>query len=992
MRAGSRGFRKAVPVLALLVACTSPVVTPGDDVEDPGGDLDVALDFAKTDGEDGEGPATCAPGPSKVRFKVDDTANRTYGNKEMRWTGSFAWDEAANTIAPATSWLPTDGPFPWLYDDGPASAGGHEPGDAVAGDHVFEIEVGAVPESADLVFEYGVLNKLDGWIWIGPNGKFTVSYCSPGTVVAAPLTLPAFGDVDLKLTLDLDAMDPAFAGTNLADSDLYLKSSANSWAPVQLTDDGDASMGDEVAGDGIVTFVQSKRLGPHDGLLAVGQHAQFVFAIAPKGGDPADALEYKSTLTSSGLAEGVTAYTDVAVRGTFAPATIVWEKAARGREFNTTVIVGGGLPWCQQDADCFGGATCGPDGCASEAPVSSPSIATIQPATGPAAGGTAVVLTGTDFRAGATVTFDHLDATGVTVASATRIEATTPAHAAGKVDVVVRNVDGGIATAAQAFEYTGDQPPQSHPVLNLIDPVKGPVSGGTDVTLTGSDFREGCTVKFGTLSAAKVVFVSATEVTATTSAAPKGIVDVVLTNPDLGQATYPNAFEFVEPQPPAVIDWGRLDPPLSIEASVGDALPDAIAQAYEPGVTTGGGGEGLVAAEVGWGPAGSDPRPSGSGWTWAAAAYDGPGGDTGNNAVFRGTIGAATAGDWSYTFRFSLDGGTTWTVVDSDGVTAAGTDFDPAKLGALSLAANDPEAPSIGALAPDWSSCLGGATVTMSGARLDGATTISVGGVPVAASVNGAGTSLTFTAPAHPAGVVTVSVTNGAGKTAEKARAFSFAPKATTAPAIDGTLGGDWDASFQAAQNGVATTWTDNTLDSLWVAYDDTYLYVGVAGKCQADNAIVAYLDRDYGKGTGVRNLSGVTDVENALDNAVSSLLAVSDTAFGADKAVGTKGMASYTCTDPANQDGASAAGWRDLATPANLGWDCGQVTAGTAGFEARLPLETFLGGALPSTGTTLAVVVRLVNHDGQACSNQSLPPVGGETWTQNTVVEVPIR
>ena len=47
----------------------------------------------------------------------------------------------------------------------------------------------------------------------------------------------------------------------------------------------------------------------------------------------------------------------------------------------------------------------------------------------PAAGGTSVTITGTNFTGATAVTFGGTAATGVTVVSATSITATTPAHA-----------------------------------------------------------------------------------------------------------------------------------------------------------------------------------------------------------------------------------------------------------------------------------------------------------------------------------------------------------------------------------------------------------------------------------------------------------------------------------------------------------------------------------------------------------------------------------
>ena len=66
-----------------------------------------------------------------------------------------------------------------------------------------------------------------------------------------------------------------------------------------------------------------------------------------------------------------------------------------------------------------------------------PTVSGRQPNSGPAAGGTAVTITGTNFAAGATVTFGGTAATNVTVVNSTTITATTPAGSAGAVTVTV---------------------------------------------------------------------------------------------------------------------------------------------------------------------------------------------------------------------------------------------------------------------------------------------------------------------------------------------------------------------------------------------------------------------------------------------------------------------------------------------------------------------------------------------------------------------------
>ncbi len=87
-----------------------------------------------------------------------------------------------------------------------------------------------------------------------------------------------------------------------------------------------------------------------------------------------------------------------------------------------------------------------------------PVVIAVSPKSGPTAGGTAVAITGTGFRAGATVTFGGTAATSVVVASPTRITAVAPAKATGKVAVAVTNTDAQSSSLANGFFYA---PPAS---------------------------------------------------------------------------------------------------------------------------------------------------------------------------------------------------------------------------------------------------------------------------------------------------------------------------------------------------------------------------------------------------------------------------------------------------------------------------------------------------------------------------------------------------
>jgi hypothetical protein len=83
-----------------------------------------------------------------------------------------------------------------------------------------------------------------------------------------------------------------------------------------------------------------------------------------------------------------------------------------------------------------------------------PTVTSITPNTGTANGGTQVVITGTGFSAGATVSLGGVAATNVVVSKSTSITATAPAHAAGTVGVVVTNSDGQNWILSGGYTYT----------------------------------------------------------------------------------------------------------------------------------------------------------------------------------------------------------------------------------------------------------------------------------------------------------------------------------------------------------------------------------------------------------------------------------------------------------------------------------------------------------------------------------------------------------
>lgn len=82
-----------------------------------------------------------------------------------------------------------------------------------------------------------------------------------------------------------------------------------------------------------------------------------------------------------------------------------------------------------------------------------PAAASLSPVTGPAAGGTAITITGTNLAQVASATVGGVAATSVVAVSETSVTAVTPAHAAGAVNVTVV-APAGWSTLVAAYTYT----------------------------------------------------------------------------------------------------------------------------------------------------------------------------------------------------------------------------------------------------------------------------------------------------------------------------------------------------------------------------------------------------------------------------------------------------------------------------------------------------------------------------------------------------------
>jgi hypothetical protein len=82
-----------------------------------------------------------------------------------------------------------------------------------------------------------------------------------------------------------------------------------------------------------------------------------------------------------------------------------------------------------------------------------PTVSAVTPSFGQTTGGAAATIVGANFQSGATVSFGGVAATGVAFVNSSTLTATTPAHAAATVSVVVTNPDTQAGTLVSGFIY-----------------------------------------------------------------------------------------------------------------------------------------------------------------------------------------------------------------------------------------------------------------------------------------------------------------------------------------------------------------------------------------------------------------------------------------------------------------------------------------------------------------------------------------------------------
>ncbi len=160
---------------------------------------------------------------------------------------------------------------------------------------------------------------------------------------------------------------------------------------------------------------------------------------------------------------------------------------------------------------------------------------------GPTAGGQTVTVVGTGFYGVMNDTLTlSLGGSYATISNVsgdkTTITASTTSHLVGAVNVVAHS-QAGDGTKINGYRYF------DAPTVIDVNPGQGSVSGGTDVTITGTNFYGTPDVTFGGNPATNVAVVNSTTITATTPSHAAGTVDVRVTTTS-GTGTETGAFRY----------------------------------------------------------------------------------------------------------------------------------------------------------------------------------------------------------------------------------------------------------------------------------------------------------------------------------------------------------------------------------------------------------------------------------------------------------------
>ncbi len=412
----------------------------------------------------------------------------------------------------------------------------------------------------------------------------------------------------------------------------------------------------------------------------------------------------------------------------------------------------------------------------------SPAIASISPSSGKITGGDTVVITGSDFRAGATVQIGGVDCTNLTVDSLTQITCDTGAVSEGIYNVTVTNTDNQVGSLLSGFIFKGP------PIITSISPVSGALNGGTNINISGSNFESGITGSVGGNPCSPLTYVDGSNLICTTTGPGSGTVSLALTNPDTQVGTLANSYTYR-----AAPTFTSINPNAGNPA--GGTTVTILGTNFFTGVAVNIGGQPCTNVTLLNSGTITCDTPALSLGTATVTVYN-------NDFQSVSTASAYTYQDApTLTSLVALSGVSKGPLAGGTILTLTGTDFlsgavvslggSPCSISALSStsitcttsahgaglvdavitnvdnqsftlsdAYEYKAAPTITGVVPPAGSLSGGTTITLTGTGFDNVSDVEVDGNPCTSFSQISSTSLTCVTPAHAAGIVGITVTN----------------------------------------------------------------------------------------------------------------------------------------------------------------------------------------------------------------------------------------
>ena len=170
-----------------------------------------------------------------------------------------------------------------------------------------------------------------------------------------------------------------------------------------------------------------------------------------------------------------------------------------------------------------------------------PIISSVFPVSGASSGGASVQINGSEFYIGLTVDFGGSPCHTVNIISSNVITCTTNSHAPGLVNVKVINADSQFSIKNSAYNFA------LPPSITNISPTMGLITGGTFLTISGSNFVSSATVSIGGTPCLSVNVLNPTSLTCITQPHANGFTNIIITNPDSQSNSTSPSFSYNAP-------------------------------------------------------------------------------------------------------------------------------------------------------------------------------------------------------------------------------------------------------------------------------------------------------------------------------------------------------------------------------------------------------------------------------------------------------------